>query len=249
MQVVYEQAQTWLREYIDSFYHTEDQEVIQGIKLKDVHTQFVKENCRNLAMYLGLAPQEVLLCELIGLLHDVGRFRQWTVYKTFRDNLSEDHADLGVKVIKELPFFGELSEEEQSLVLFAIGNHNKKEIAKPPTEKHLLLAKIIRDADKLDIYRINIGKVCRPEIDGYTEACLHNFMKGEQISFKNMHTKDDLKLVYLLWAYDVYYNWTLKQIVEKLYLNRICEVLPKEEQTLLGIERLKNYISKRLSSS
>ena len=34
------------------------------------------------------------------LLHDAGRFQQYAEYKTFSDALSEDHAELGVKVIQ-----------------------------------------------------------------------------------------------------------------------------------------------------
>lgn len=42
---------------------------------------------------------------MIGLFHDVGRFYQFTVYRTFNDALSENHAKLGLKVIKDLPLW------------------------------------------------------------------------------------------------------------------------------------------------
>ena len=52
--------------------------------------------------------------------------RQWSVYRTFRDNLSEDHAELGLKVIQEQSLYKELDSEDRSILLFAISNHNKK---------------------------------------------------------------------------------------------------------------------------
>jgi len=232
----------WANNYIHSFYNTDDVEVVQGIKLKELHTGYVTANCRQLAEFLGLNEHDVDLCELIGLLHDIGRFRQWSIYKTFRDNLSEDHADLGLKVIQELDFLDNLSAEDKSILLFSIGNHNKKEIAEPPTNKYLLFAQIIRDADKLDIYRVNIGKVCAPPNDEFSPICLENFLQGEQINFRYMKSHNDLRLVYLLWCYDVYFPWTLKRIIDRGYIEQILKVLPKNEQLCLGVARLNNYI-------
>lgn len=164
-------------EYPKQFYE-DDEEVMFGIRLKEIHTGYVTQNARELAEHLGLNEHDVELCELIGLLHDVGRFEQWKVYRTFRDNLSEDHADLGVKVFKNLPFYEMLKQEDRELLLFAIGNHNKKEIGLPPSDKHLLFAKIIRDADKLDIYRANLERVCVPAGAGYSDIPKKGFIAG-----------------------------------------------------------------------
>lgn len=155
------EAEKWIAAYSSSF-HNEDKEAMWGIGLKETHIGFVRRNCKELAQWLKLTEHDVLLAELIGLLHDVGRFRQWSVYRTFRDNLSEDHAELGLKVIQEQSLYKELDSEDRSILLFAISNHNKKFIAQAPSERHLLFAKIIRDADKLDIYRVNIEYVCVP---------------------------------------------------------------------------------------
>ena len=48
--------------------------------------------------HLQLSLHDVQLAEIMGLFHDVGRFRQYSIYKTFNDAQSEDHADLGLKV-------------------------------------------------------------------------------------------------------------------------------------------------------
>ena len=44
-------------------------------------------------------PEESII--LIGLLHDIARFEQYTKYKTFRDSISIDHGDLGVEILFE----------------------------------------------------------------------------------------------------------------------------------------------------
>ena len=235
------EAEKWIAAYIISF-HNEDKAAMWGIRLKEAHIGFVRRHCKELAQWLQLNEHDALLAELIGLLHDVGRFRQWSEYRTFRDNLSEDHAELGLKVIKEQSLYRALNSEDRSILLFAISNHNKKFIAPAPSERHLLFAKIIRDADKLDIYRVNIDYVCVPPEGVFAPVCKKNFLLAEQINGGDMQTVDDRKLLYLVWVYDLYYSWTMKKIVEKGYLERVAASLPRDAEVEKAVERLKSYI-------
>lgn len=245
---IFIQAKEWIAEYPKQFYE-DDADVMYGIRLKEIHTGYVTENCRELAMHLELNEHDVELCELIGLLHDVGRFEQWKVYRTFRDNLSEDHADLGVKVFKKLPFYAMLNEEDRELLLFAIQNHNKKAISTAPSDKHLLMAKIIRDADKLDIYRANLEKVCAPPGAGYSNVPKQGFIAGNQISAGDLKTSDDLKLIYLLWVYDIYYTWTLKKIWERGFLQKITSTLPVDKDMDVPLIRILETVKTRIKEN
>lgn len=246
MEKLLQTAHSWLKEYISTFYATSDQEVIAGIQLKELHTEYVTKNCRALAEHLQLSKHDQELSELIGLLHDVGRFRQWSLYKTFRDNLSEDHAELGIKVIQELPFLASLTTEEKELLLFAVANHNKKAIAPAPSPKHLLLAKLIRDADKLDIYRVNLEKVCQASDIGFSPKCKANFIAGQQISAADFRSMDDLKLIYLLWPYDIYFSWTMQRIWERGYIQAIIASLPVDKEAEVGVTRMLACIHSKL---
>ena len=132
----------WMANYMKSFY-TDDEEVQRGILIKEKHTGYVTSNSVELAKSLNLNQHDVELAEIIGLFHDVGRFRQYSIYKTFNDADSEDHADLGMKVICELEFFNKLSAEDFEITKFAIQQHNKKEIAQIDDERKILFAKIV----------------------------------------------------------------------------------------------------------
>lgn len=243
---VLKEAKEWMYKYPKQFYEN-DEEVMYGIRLKEIHTGYVTKNSRELAQHLNLNEHDVELCELIGLLHDTGRFEQWKVYRTFRDNLSEDHADLGVKVIKELSFFERLNKEDKEFLLFAIQRHNKIEIGDVPSEKHLLLAKIIRDADKLDIYRANQDRVCVPAKEGYTSIPKAGFIAGEQIRGGDLKTRDDLKLIYLLWVYDIYYDWTMKKLWEGEYLQKIIATLPDDKDMEIPLVKLVQYVKMKIA--
>ena len=236
-----------------SFY-TDDEEVQQGIVIKETHTGYVTSNSIELAKYLNLPEHDVELAEIIGLFHDVGRFRQYSIYKTFNDADSEDHADLGLKVIDELDFFKELSDEDNDIIHFAIKNHNKKLIEPTDDERKILFAKIIRDADKLDIYRVLAPYLAQENADkmpnfikGKERADIspdfvENFMSGKQADYRQIRTNGDRKIVRLMWLYDINFSWTMKKVVERGYIEQIIAALPIDDKVQIGIDRLRKHV-------
>ena len=178
---------------------------------------------------------------MMGLFHDVGRFRQFTLYQTFNDALSEDHADLGIKVLKELPLIGRLHTEDRELLLFAIQNHNKKVIAPEQDPRRILFAKLLRDADKLDIYRVLSPYLQPSDGQGCSPDFLEQFIAGEQCDYTRIRTQDDRKLVRLMWVYDVNFSWTLQRIRDQGYIERIISCLPLDDRMMLGVQRLRAY--------
>ena len=249
----------WMAHYMKSFY-SDDAEVQQGILIKEKHTGYVTANCVELAKFLKLSKHDSELAEIIGLFHDVGRFRQYSIYKTFNDADSEDHADLALKVIDELEFFKELSAQDYNLVKFAIQNHNKKVIAPCEDERKILFAKLIRDADKLDIYRVlepflaqsNADKMPkfikgkgRPDI---SPDFVENFVTGNQADYRKIRTNGDRKIVRLMWIYDINFSWTMQKIVERGYIDKIISNLPMDERVAEGVRRLKLHVEKVLET-
>lgn len=267
MKEILKEAHQWMDEYMKSFY-CDDQDIMFGIRMKEKHTGYVTAHARELALHLKLDEQDAGLAELTGLLHDVGRFRQWQLYKTFVDAQSEDHADLGVKVIRELPFFGKLTEADREVLLFAIGNHNKKEIQQTNSKRKLLFARLIRDADKLDIFRVLAPYLTVDKDAGQQSAAIQRFMKGpngeatgekgifapgflerfvngQQVDYTMIRTNEDRKLVRLMWVYDVNFAWTLQRIRDKGYIDAIIANLPQLPQVELGVQRLKKYVAEK----
>ena len=245
--------------YMKSFY-SDDAEVQQGIEIKEKHTGYVTANCDELARFLKFSEHDSELAEMIGLFHDVGRFRQYSIYKTFNDADSEDHADLGLTVIDELDFFKQLAPSDLEIVRFAIRNHNKKNIAPCEDDRKLLFAKLIRDADKLDIYRVlepflaqeNADKMprfikgkARPEI---SPDFVEDFVAGKQVDYRQIRTNGDRKIVRLMWVYDINFAWTMQKIVERGYIEKIVAALPIDERVETGIKRLREHVRRVLEN-
>ena len=245
----------WMSRYMKSFY-SDDEEVQRGIVLKEKHTGYVTANCVELAKFLKLSTHDTELAEIIGLFHDVGRFRQFSIYKTFNDADSEDHAELALKVIDELEFFKELAAQDYEVLKFAIQNHNKKTVAPTDDERKMLFAKIIRDADKLDIYRVLEPFLAQEDADKMPQFIksagrlvadispdfVENFVTGNQADFRKIRTNGDRKIVRLMWVYNVNFKWTMKKIVERGYIDKIISHLPQDEKIAEGVRRLRNYV-------
>lgn len=252
----------WMSRYMKSFY-SDDEEVQRGIVLKEKHTGYVTSNCVELAKFLKLSTHDTELAEIIGLFHDVGRFRQFSIYKTFNDADSEDHAALALKVIDELEFFKELAAQDYEVLKFAIQNHNKKTVAPTDDERKILFAKIIRDADKLDIYRVLEPFLAQEDADKMPQFIksagrlvadispdfVENFVTGNQADFRKIRTNGDRKIVRLMWLYDINFSWTMKKIVERDYIEKIVSNLPMDEKIAEGVRRLKVHVEKKLRES
>jgi len=248
---------TWMDAYMKQFV-TDDEEVMNGIRIKMIHTGYVTAIARELAQHLQLGKHDVKLAEMLGLFHDVGRFRQYSMYKTFNDAQSEDHADLGLKVLaEEMPYWKDLPADDAALVYFAIQNHNKKEIAPTKDERKLLFARLLRDADKLDIYRVlspYLSPDAKDAAPKFIQAdasqqispdFVQAFAEGRQADYRRLRTHGDRKLVRLMWVYDINFSWTLRKIVERGYVDLIIQYLPQQEGLETGILRLQQYIKEK----
>ena len=250
MQELLKKMHAWMTAYMKSFY-TDDEEVQNGILIKEKHTGYVTSNCVELAKFLNLSNHDVEMAEIIGLFHDVGRFYQYQKYKTFNDAQSEDHANLALKVIEGLEFFNELSVDDYELVKFAIKNHNKKVIEPCDDDRKVFFAKLIRDADKLDIYR-----VLEPYFAQENADKMPNFITGRSPDIspdfvekfvRGDRTNGDRKIVRLMWIYDVNFKWTMEKIVERGYIDKIIENLPMNEKIAEGVRLLRGYVEQVIS--
>lgn len=246
MERLLEEMRAWARAYIRG-YDTDDAQVQRHMRMKEEHTDFVVGHCRALAAHLGLSERRRILAEMIGLFHDIGRFKQFTLYRTFNDKLSVNHALLGLKEIEALPLLERLDAAEREIFNFAIANHNALAIAETADAEKLLFAQIIRDADKLDIYRVLAPTLQPPDENAsyspYFAQCL---LKGEQGDYGLIRTEEDRKLVRLLWIYNVYFGWTMREIERSGYVDQILALLPQGEDTRRGAMRLKAYMAEKM---
>ncbi|MDI6632180.1 MAG: HD domain-containing protein [Thermoanaerobacteraceae bacterium] len=247
----------WFNNYVQSFGGT-DAETRRAFRLKEEHTARVRVNIVRIGRSLDLGAGKLLLAEAVALLHDAGRFRQFAVYRTFSDRRSENHALLGLRELERAGVLSALPEEEQAVILKAIECHNLRDLPADLPERHLLFARLIRDADKLDILGLFAGECSRrdrepdrlvvaalPDTPGYSPGLVENLLRGKTCSYADAKNFNDRKLLHLSWIYDVNFPWTLAEIVRNGYIETIIEALPATREIQAVREHLLAYAARR----
>ncbi len=146
------------------------------IALKIGHTYRVAENCRDIAKSINMSEEDQQIAWLTGMLHDVGRFEQVRRYNTFNDLKSVDHAEFGADLLFKDERLIETYIEDRSLdelLEITIREHNKFKIQDDLDERTATFCHILRDADKVDIFRVNIESPM-PDIYNTTMEKLKN---------------------------------------------------------------------------
>lgn len=121
------------KRFADSFLTGDEKD--KFIVMKREHSLRVLENAINIVDMEKPAPETARLCLLSALFHDIGRFTQFATYGTFNDRESINHGRMGVLTLRESGLPKGLTEREQRIVRFAVGQHNLKIVRPdlPPT--------------------------------------------------------------------------------------------------------------------
>lgn len=222
-------AKEEFEKFLDNF-NREDEK----IKLKIKHTYNVMKMSEYIANEMKLTKRERNLAMLIGLLHDIGRFVQVRDYNTFNDRISVDHAELGVKILFEKGLIGLFTEDKEcyKIIEKAICNHNKYSIEKGLEEKEILHAKIIRDADKMDIFRVaneNNMKAFMNKTEEdikkekISEKVYKAFVNYKQVKNEDRLTAIDNIIAISAFIFDFNFDVGLKYVQEKGYINQMLD--------------------------
>jgi putative nucleotidyltransferase with HDIG domain len=248
----------WFTDYAKSFYspYKEDQ---KNISLKEKHTFDVCKNMIEISGELGLSDTNTMLSEVIALFHDIGRFPQYAKYKTFRDRKSVNHGVLGAETLIERNILQNLPDKEQEFIIKAVRFHNAFSIPKVEGEDTIFFIKLIKDADKLDIWRVFLEYYDAPEgerasavglglqdITGYSEEILSCILRGQMVSLSLLKSLNDFKLMHLSWVYDLHYKPSFRLLSERAYIDKIICHLPEDDKIQMASSVLKEYVRERL---
>ena len=221
------EAKKAFKEYVKK-YNPEDEK----IKIKIVHIEKVAENSKRIAQNLGLSQEDVELAELIGLLHDIGRFEQVRLYHTFVDKDSINHGKYGAKILFEDGLIRNFIKDNKfdKIIKLAIVNHNRADIEEDLTERERLHAKIIRDADKTDIFRILISgdkkaiwEKADLSDDKISDEIYREFVEDKRINYKERKTSADILVSHFNYVYDLNFPETRKIIRDNKYIDKLYQ--------------------------
>lgn len=205
----------------------------QRIRVKIGHIERTASIAKEIAKSMKLDKEDIELAELIGLLHDIGRFEQVKQYNTFIDKDSVNHGELGVHILFEEGLISNFIEDRQydEIIRKAILNHNKnKKDIEITNDKELLHSKIIRDADKTDIiYMLSFEDKetawgsANIEKETMTDEIYREFKEEKQIDYKKRKTAVDILVSHFAYVFDLNQKQALQIIKEKGYYDKIFE--------------------------
>lgn len=228
------------------------------IKLKIEHTYRVLEVSGLIAKNIGLSQEDTELAMLIGLLHDIGRFEQIKIYNTFSDVDSIDHAKFGAKLLFEDNLIRKFIKDTKydNIIKQAILNHNKYEIAENLSEREMLYSKIIRDADKIDIFHLTIDESFDVLYDCsdiseelISDNILDDFVNHRLVLNKNAKTNLDKWIKNLSWVFDLNFDYSYKLIKEKDYINILINRIDyKKKDTINKVNIIRKITEDFLNS-
>lgn len=249
-------VQQSLKEYISKYDINDDQ-----IKLKIEHIYRVSELSRKLACSLNLSEDDIVLAQVIGLLHDIGRFEQIKRYHTFIDKDSINHGEFGCKILFDEGLIRNFVSDSRydKIIRDAIINHNRPEISHSIKGISLFHSKIIRDADKTDILYLSTLNNHTNTVFGsnkfqneiISEAVYNDFVNKREIDYNHIRTSADVVLCHLAYVFDYNFDDMIKFIWDEKYLDKIyksinfCD-LESDEKFTKCYRITKDYMNKRI---
>jgi putative nucleotidyltransferase with HDIG domain len=245
----------WFSQYVKNFCSS-DPIIQQALVLKEKHSLMVCNEILNIGKKLDLSDNNLRIAEIMALFHDIGRFEQYTRYRTFVDERSEDHGKLGVKVLQQEKVLAALNEETQRLILKAISYHNRLCIPDDESPVCIYFSKLVRDADKLDIFNLvstyyyinhternSAIELDLPDTNEMSDEILTSLQEGKMISMQKIGSLNDFKLLQMGWIYDINYQPTFEMIYQRDYLKKIRDSLPASERIDQIYSMLMSYLN------
>lgn len=160
----------------------------------------------------------------------------------FRDGLIR-------KFIKETKY--------DDIIYESIKNHNKFKIDDGLSDIELLHAKIIRDADKLDNFRVkeienfeNMFDYNKETINYeiITENVYNDFMNCNTILIEKRKTQIDMWISFIAFIFDLNFDVSLKYVKDNNYINKLVNRIEyKNPDTKEKMEKIKNFANEYLA--
>lgn len=209
--------------------------------LKLRHSHAVLENAERIVAGENFSPSLGRVCLLAALYHDVGRFEQYLRYHTFKDKLSCDHGQLGVRILKREQRLLDEAPGIRRAVLAAVGLHNRFALPSGLAGLTAAAAHVVRDSDKLDILRVMDEHLTGPgpynptvvlslpHTPGlYSEAVLKAAAENRVAAYADLRSVNDFRLLLGTWFFDMHFTSSRRQFVEDGHARNLVLGLPND---------------------
>ena len=254
----------------------------EKIKLKIDHTYRVAGLCQRIAESLGLSEPDVDIAWLLGMLHDIGRFEQIRRFGTFNDAQSVDHAEFGADLLFKEGLIRKFAEgyyeecelarsgneeaeqiiknnehhnKDTGLLELAIRQHNKYRVKEDLTERQRMFCDILRDADKVDIFKVNadipmeiIYDVTTEELKSgvISKEVLESFYKRETVLKSVRKSAVDHIVGHISLLFELVYKESYRQAKEQGYVYKLLDFKSDVPEVNAEFYNMRKYVDEFL---
>lgn len=254
----------------------------EKIKLKIDHTYRVAGLCQRIAESLGLSEPDVDIAWLLGMLHDIGRFEQIRRFGTFNDVQSVDHAEFVADLLLKEGLIRKFAEgyyeecelarsgneeaeqiiknnehhnKDTGLLEMAIRQHNKYRVKEDLTERQRMFCDILRDADKVDIFKVNadipmeiIYDVTTEELKNgvITKEVLESFYKKETVLKSVRRSAVDHIVGHISLLFELVYKESYRQAKEQGYVYKLLDFKSDVPEVNAEFDDMRKYVDEFL---
>lgn len=254
----------------------------EKIKLKIDHTYRVAGLCQRIAESLGLSEPDVDIAWLLGMLHDIGRFEQIRRFGTFNDAQSVDHAEFGADLLFKEGLIRKFAEgyyeecelarsgneeaeqiiknnehhnKDTGLLELAIRQHNKYRVKEDLTERQRMFCDILRDADKVDIFKVNadipmeiIYDVTTEELKSgvISKEVLESFYKRETVLKSVRKSAVDHIVGHISLLFELVYKESYRQAKEQGYVYKLLDFKSDVPEVNAEFDDMRKYVDEFL---
>ena len=238
------------------------------------HTIGTVNTAVDIALNHSLDFNDIAECAFIALFHDIGRFPQWEIYHTYVDSRSEQHADIGIRVLFEdgliQKFLPNITPQQPSYqeIFTAVKFHSSRYVdysAMSPRER--LFTQLIRDADKLDncrsrlstpmdviMHKIGLSIEDMPS-SIISQIVFDTFMNSETVNLSDCKTPADFFLAGMAIFFDLVFPYSFSVISDNNWVStsfdRFCVSDPhhfRDEHTLDQLKQAESLLTKFTTS-
>lgn len=231
-------------------------------KVDDIraHSLRVVNNVLMLAKVVLQTDEEKHIAELTALFHDLGKAAMIVQGTESPTIIQRDHSAVSSKLVQEMKFYPKLPADIQLILIKSVESHNKLKFPKLDNEQQTLFARLLRDADKLDIFessyrffkeRFGIQPLMTIDLINHvdvSEKIIKSVLAGKTAAVEDMKSINDYKLLLLSMAFDVNFKYTFRIMSEKQYIQKIYETLPKRDQIIDVYRSIKLFVENKFVS-
>ncbi|MEI7523177.1 MAG: HD domain-containing protein [Mariniphaga sp.] len=244
------------KEFIISFKHA-PYNVDPAVERTIIHTEKVVENSLSLADSLELNENDRAVAEISALFHDIGRL--WILLPENSEIIISDHAQASIEYLKACVPFNQLEEPTRSIIIQVIKNHNKPDLPSKDNETNLFYIKLLRDADKLDVWRATSDYISRrsgkpnlakdlalSEKPVVTPSFCKIIIEGGIPNKNDLVTFNDFIIFQMSWIFDLHFKKSFQIVNQKQYIRHLYDSLPKNDNVIEIYRMIRIYMENKI---